>query len=98
MPDDLEALIAHMRIRMEPVRDDSQRTTARGEPDAAGRSRRRRPRVGRRNASQAAEAGIAAAVKRAREEAWLVANEAAITAHADWLDRHDVLLDPAWPE
>jgi antitoxin CcdA len=50
------------------------------------------------NASQAAEAGIAAAVKRAREEAWLVANEAAIAAHAGWLDRHGMPLDPAWPE
>jgi antitoxin CcdA len=50
------------------------------------------------NASQAAQGGIAAAVRRAREETWLAANEAAIAAHADWLDRHGVPLAPAWPE
>ena len=50
------------------------------------------------NASQAAEAGIAAAVRRAREEAWLKANQAAIDEHAAWLDRHGMLLEPAWPE
>jgi antitoxin CcdA len=50
------------------------------------------------NASQAAEAGIAAAVRRAREEAWLEANRGAIDEHAAWLDRHGVPLEPAWPE
>lgn len=50
------------------------------------------------NASQAAEAGIAAAVRRAREEAWLAANRAAIDAHATWLDRHGMPLEPAWPK
>jgi antitoxin CcdA len=50
------------------------------------------------NASQAAEAGITAAVRRAREEAWLAANEAAIAAHEKWLDRHGMPLEPAWPE
>ena len=50
------------------------------------------------NASQAAEAGIAAAVRRAREEAWLSANQAAIDEHAAWLDRHGMPLEPAWPE
>jgi antitoxin CcdA len=50
------------------------------------------------NASQAAEAGIAAAARRAREEAWLRANPAAIDEHAAWLDRHGMPLKPAWPE
>ena len=50
------------------------------------------------NASQAAEAGITAAVRSAREEAWLKANQAAIDEHADWLDRHGMPLEPAWPE
>ena len=50
------------------------------------------------NASQAAEAGIAAAVRQAREGAWLEANRAAIDEHAVWLDRHGLPLDPAWPE
>jgi antitoxin CcdA len=50
------------------------------------------------NASHAAEAGIAAAVRRAREEAWLKANQAAIDEHAAWLDRHGMPLEPAWPE
>ena len=50
------------------------------------------------NASQAAEAGIAAAVRQARETAWLQANQAAIDAHADRLDRQGLPLDPAWPE
>ena len=50
------------------------------------------------NTSQAAEAGIAAAVRQAREAAWLQANRAAIDAHADWLDRQGLPLAPAWPE
>ena len=50
------------------------------------------------NASQAAEAGIAAAVRRAREEAWLKANQAAVDEHSAWLDRHGMPLEPAWPE
>ncbi len=49
-------------------------------------------------ASQAAEAGNSAAVRRAREEAWLAANRAAIDEHATWLDRHGLPLEPAWPE
>jgi antitoxin CcdA len=49
------------------------------------------------NASQAAEAGIAAAVNRSREAAWLKANQAAIDEHAAWLDRHGMPLEPAWP-
>ena len=50
------------------------------------------------NASQAAEVGIAEAVRRAREEVWLKANQMAIDEHAAWLDRHGMPLEPAWPE
>lgn len=50
------------------------------------------------NASQAAEAGIAAAVRRAREAAWLEANREAIAEHAAWLDEHGMPLEPTWPE
>jgi antitoxin CcdA len=50
------------------------------------------------NASQAAEAGIAAAVRRAREEVWLKANQAAVDEDAAWLDRCGVPLKPTWPE
>ena len=50
------------------------------------------------NASKAAEAGIAAAVRQAREEAWLKANGAAIAEHGAWLDRVGMPLEPTWPE
>ncbi|MFL5336913.1 MAG: type II toxin-antitoxin system CcdA family antitoxin [Geminicoccaceae bacterium] len=50
------------------------------------------------NASQAAEAGIAAAVRHAREAAWLEANEAALAEHEVWLEAHGLPLEPAWPE
>ena len=49
------------------------------------------------NASQAAEAGIAEAVRRVREAAWLETNRAAIDEHAAWVDRHGMPLEPAWP-
>jgi antitoxin CcdA len=50
------------------------------------------------NASVAAEAGIASAVRHAQEEAWLSANQSAIAEHAAWLDRHGLPLEPAWPD
>ena len=50
------------------------------------------------DASQPAEAGIAAAVRRVHEEAWLAANETSIAAHEEWLDRHGMPLEPGWPE
>lgn len=50
------------------------------------------------NTSKAAEAGIATAVRQAREEAWLKANVVAIEEHGAWLDRHGMPLEPAWPE
>lgn len=49
------------------------------------------------NASQAAEAGIAAAVRQSQEAAWLDANRAAIAEHTAWLEEHGMPLDPAWP-
>ena len=48
------------------------------------------------NTSQAAEAGIAAAVKRAREAAWLEQNRAAIEAHNARIEQHGPLLRPSW--
>lgn len=48
------------------------------------------------DASRAAEAGIADAVRRAREaEAWLEANREAIAEHTAWLDEHGMPLEPA---
>ena len=47
------------------------------------------------NASEAAEAGIAAAVRQAREAAWLEANREAIARHTAWLDEHGIPLEPA---
>ena len=48
------------------------------------------------NTSQAAEAGIAAAVKRAQEEAWVEQNQAAIKAHNERIDEQGPLLKPSW--
>ena len=48
------------------------------------------------NTSQAAEAGIAAAVKRAREAAWLEQNRAAIEAHNARIEEHGPLRRPSW--
>ena len=48
------------------------------------------------NTSQAAEAGIAAAVKRAQELAWLEQNQAAIEAHNARVENHGPLLRPSW--
>ncbi|MBB4659016.1 type II toxin-antitoxin system CcdA family antitoxin [Parvularcula dongshanensis] len=48
------------------------------------------------NASQAAEAGIAAAVKRAKEEAWLRDNAESIKAHNERLARDGLLLRSHW--
>ncbi len=50
------------------------------------------------NASQAAEAGIAAAVKQAREEAWLRDNAAAIEAYNEMIAREGVAFLPDWLE
>ena len=48
------------------------------------------------NASQAAEAGIAAAVKRAKEEAWLRDNAEAIKAYNARIARDGVFYLPEW--
>lgn len=48
------------------------------------------------NASQAAEAGIAAAVKTAREQAWLEENREAIRAHNERIEREGMLYTPQW--
>jgi antitoxin CcdA len=48
------------------------------------------------NTSRAAEEGIEAAVKRAKEEAWLAANKSFIQAHNERIDREGTLLTPIW--
>ena len=48
------------------------------------------------NTSQAAEAGIVAAVKTARENAWLEENKAAIAAYNERVDREGLLIRPYW--
>ena len=48
------------------------------------------------NASKAAEAGIAAAVKKAREQAWLEENREAIRAHNERIEREGMLYTPEW--
>lgn len=48
------------------------------------------------NASQAAETGIAAAVKKAREQAWLTENAEAIAAHNKRIEEEGLLITPLW--
>lgn len=48
------------------------------------------------NASQAAELGIMAAVKQAREQQWLKDNREALLAHNKRIDKTGPLLTPAW--
>ncbi len=48
------------------------------------------------NASQAAETGILAAVKQAREQKWLKDNHEALLAHNRRIDKTGILLTPAW--
>lgn len=50
------------------------------------------------NTSKAAEDGIAAAVKRAKERAWLEENKAAIQAHNERIEKHGTLIKPIWLE
>lgn len=50
----------------------------------------------RLNASRAAEAGIEAAVRKAKEKAWLGENAAAIKAYNERIERHGTLLKPMW--
>lgn len=46
--------------------------------------------------SRAAEAGIDAAVKKAKGDAWLIENKAAIEAHNERIDRSGTLIKPIW--
>ncbi len=48
------------------------------------------------NASKAAETGIMAAIKIAREEEWLKANSSAILAHNKRIEKDGPLLTPNW--
>jgi antitoxin CcdA len=50
------------------------------------------------NTSQAAEDGIATAVRRAKERAWLEENKAAIEAYNERIEKHGTLLTPIWLE
>jgi antitoxin CcdA len=48
------------------------------------------------NASRAAEAGLEAAVKAAKEKAWLRDNQAAIQAYNERIKREGMLIKPIW--
>jgi antitoxin CcdA len=50
------------------------------------------------NASKAAEAGIEAAIKQAREENWLVENRDRIAAHNQRVAESGPLLVPDWAD
>jgi antitoxin CcdA len=45
------------------------------------------------NISQASEAGLAAAVKKAREQKWLEENKAAIEAYNHYVEEHGLTLE-----
>jgi len=48
------------------------------------------------NTSRAAEAGIEAAVKKAKAEAWVRDNKAAIDVYNERIDREGTLIRPMW--
>lgn len=50
------------------------------------------------NTSRAAEAGITAAIKQVREEAWLAQNKDALQAHNARIEKSGTLLKPSWAE
>jgi antitoxin CcdA len=50
------------------------------------------------NASQAAEQGLAAAVRTAREQAWLKENAEAIEYWNEWIRENGLPLKPLWLE
>lgn len=50
------------------------------------------------NASQAAEQGLAAAVRTAREQAWLKENAEAIEYWNKWIEENGLPLKPLWLE
>lgn len=50
------------------------------------------------NTSQAAAAGIDAAVKREKERQWLEKNRAALDHHNTWIAEHGLPLAPKWAQ
>lgn len=48
------------------------------------------------NASQAAEAGLIAAIRQTQEKEWLNANKSALRAHNKRVEKDGVLLNPPW--
>lgn len=48
------------------------------------------------NTSQAAEMGIAEAIKKAQGQAWLLENQTALDAHNERVEKQGVLLTPGW--
>jgi antitoxin CcdA len=48
------------------------------------------------NTSRAAEAGIETAVKKAKGEAWIRENKAAINAHNERIEREGTMFKPIW--
>ena len=50
----------------------------------------------RLNTSRAAEAGIEAAVRKAKEKTWLEENADAIRAHNERIEKHGVMITPLW--
>jgi len=50
------------------------------------------------NASQAAEAGLVAAIRQARAKAWREENRQAIEAHNARIEKDGVLLTPDWAQ
>ena len=48
------------------------------------------------NTSQAAEVGIAEAIKKAQKQAWLLENQTALDAHNERVEKQGVLLTPGW--
>ncbi|MGD9785939.1 MAG: type II toxin-antitoxin system CcdA family antitoxin [Hyphomicrobiaceae bacterium] len=50
----------------------------------------------RLNTSRAAEAGIEAAVRKAKEKAWLEENAEAIRAYNERIEKHGTMIKPIW--
>ncbi len=48
------------------------------------------------NISETAEAGLVAALKKVKEEAWLRDNADAIKAHNERIERDGPMLEPIW--
>ena len=50
------------------------------------------------NMSREAEKGIAAAIKKKREEQWLAENKDAIAAHNERVRKHGLSIPPIWEQ